>query len=115
MAGKQMIDEPPTTAVTMPPRKPVPVRKKAVSASMRMGAGLLRFSSLAGQVHGPHQARIVVLRTVHPSAGHIVQVRLEWPHQARVLILAKPAVAQAQGSLAWMSRGKFRRQQRIQE
>ena len=28
MAGKQMIDEPPTTAVMMPPRKPVLVRRK---------------------------------------------------------------------------------------
>ena len=56
MAGKQMIDEPPTTAVMMPPRKPVPARKKAVRASMRMGAGLLRFPSLAGQVHRLHQA-----------------------------------------------------------
>jgi hypothetical protein len=46
MAGKQMIDEPPTTAVMMSPRKPVPVRKKAVRASMRMGARLLQFPSL---------------------------------------------------------------------
>ena len=68
MAGKQMIDEPPTTAVMMPPRKPVPVRKKAVRASMRMGAGLLPFPSLAGQVHRLHQARIVILRGIHPSA-----------------------------------------------
>jgi hypothetical protein len=34
IAGKQIIDEPPTTAVMMPPRNPVAPRKKAVRASI---------------------------------------------------------------------------------
>src|SRR3954452_22207535 len=69
MGGEQMIDEPPTTAVMMPPRKPVATRNTAVRASMPIRAELLRFPSLAGQVHRLHRDRIIVPRTVHPRAS----------------------------------------------